>query len=194
MANFYFVAGGTGSNKHLIGMALARKYGIPLLYGEMFYNHKQFKMACAGIPFDDEESLIWSHSMVEALNATGGCVVACNQLIGTEHGAWEPCGRISIIHAEASAEELMASWTTEQNAQHMKVKGGQWSFNHTENVGDDIQAMTLSIEAAAAEFERTKDARAAAEAARYARVVEESNAAYERERMAAYYAAMGGNT
>ena len=194
MADFYFVAGGTGSNKHLIGMALARKHGIPLLYGEMFYDHDQFKMACAGIPLDGTESFNWAHGMRDALKATGGCVVACGHLTGTEIASWESCGRVHIIHADATAEEMMTSWTTEQNTAHMKQRGGQWSFNHTENVGDEIAAMTLVIEAAAAEFERTKDARAAAEAARYARDVAESLAAIEREREAAYHAAIRGNS
>lgn len=156
MADFYIVTGGTGSSKILIGTAFARRFNIPLLFGESFYNEKQFDMACAGITFDMLESFHWARDMVPALKATGGCVLVCKHLHGDELPSWQSCGRVFIVHADSTAEEMNARWTAEQYAPHIVSTAGQPRMSDPATVKDDmthfLEGAAKAEEAAALEY------------------------------------------
>jgi gluconate kinase len=149
MADFYIVTGGTGSNKTLIGIALASRHKIPLLFGEAFYNPHQFALACAGQTFDMWQSWYWARDMGPALKATGGCVLVCKHLHGTEVSTWETMGNVFIVHADATAAEMTAKWTTEQNALNRSDIAKRMSFNTQATVQEDIIRLEVSIEVAA---------------------------------------------
>ena len=138
MANFYIVAGGTGSNKHLIGLAISRKHGIPLLHGEDFYTDQQLDLACEGQPFDAAESLAWAQATQVAMLASGGCVLVSKHVSGDEMPVWESCGRIFMIDADPTAEELMATWTTEHTTPHLAMGPGRGGLNSTVNIHDNL--------------------------------------------------------
>ena len=149
MADFYVVTGGTGSNKILIGMALASRHKIPLLFGEAFYNPHQFALACAGQAFGMWQSWYWARDMGPALRATGGCVLVCKHLDGFEVSSWETLGNVFIVHANPTAEEMTANWTTEQNALNRSDIAKRMSFNTPATVQEDIIRLEVSIEVAA---------------------------------------------
>ena len=155
MADFYVVTGGTGSNKILIGMALASAHKIPLLFGEAFYNPHQFALACAGQTFDMWESWYWARDMGPALRATGGCVLVCKHLHGTEVSTWQTCGNVFIVHADATAEEMTEKWTAEQNSLNRSGIAKRMSFNTPATVQEDIVRLEVSI-AVAAEEQRVR--------------------------------------
>ena len=151
----------------LIGTAFARRFNIPLLFGESFYNSKQFNLACAGATFDMWESFYWARDMIAALKATGGCVLVCKHLDGGELPSWQSCGRIFIIHADPTVEEMNARWTAEQQVPHLAATTGQPRLSNPATVQDDITNFLLEAakaeEAAALEYIAKADERAAYE-------------------------------
>lgn len=147
MADFYIVTGGTGSNKHLVGRALARKFRLPLLFGESFYDAEQFELAFAGTPFDVPKSIQWADSLCDALTKTGGCVLVCKPLDGAELPIWAHCGCIFVVHADPTAEALLASWTAEQSVLNRTGMAERQAFDHAANVQQAIVSFENAIDA-----------------------------------------------
>ena len=138
MASFYFITGGIGSSKNLIGAAFARRYSIALLFGEIFYTDHQMALACAGISFDAAEAATWAHSMTVALAGTGGCVVVCRHLHGAELSSWETLGTVHIIHTDPTLEEMQSRILAEQDIPHLMNTGILPNFVKPETVAANI--------------------------------------------------------
>jgi gluconate kinase len=138
MADFYIVTGGVGSSKNIIGAAFAKRYAIPLLFGESFYNDEQFAQACAGTPFDTVESSAWAQRMAVSLAASGSCVVVCKHLDGAELPILKTCGTVHVIHTDPSLEETHSRIAAEQNIPHVMYAGITPNFAKPETVVADI--------------------------------------------------------
>ena len=138
MASFYFITGGVGSSKNLIGAAFARRYNVSLLLGESFYDDNQLALACAGTSFDAAEAATWAHSMTAPLAATGGCVVVCRHLHGAELPTWETLGTVHIIHTDPTVEEMHSRIAAEQDIPHLMHDGILPNFVKPETVAADI--------------------------------------------------------
>jgi gluconate kinase len=138
MASFYFITGGIGSSKNLIGSAFARRYNVSLLLGESFYNDNQLALACAGTSFDAAEAATWAQSMTAPLAATGGCVVVCRHLHGAELPIWQTLGTVHVIHTDPTPEETHSRIAAEQGIPQVMYAGILPNFAKPETVAMDI--------------------------------------------------------
>lgn len=149
MADYYIVTGGAASNKVLIGMALAIRYKIPLLFGEAFTSEHNFKLSARGQPWlTDHEYRYWATCMEDVLVTTGSCVLVCQHLHGSEIEEWQEFGVVCVIQADPTADEMMAQWTAEQNAMKRTGMAKRASFNTLATLERDVVAFELSREIA----------------------------------------------
>jgi gluconate kinase len=155
MADFYIVTGGVGSSKNVIGAAFAKRYAIPLSFGESFYNDEQFALACAGTPFDTVESSAWAQRMAVSLAASGSCVVVCKHLDGAELPILKTCGTVHVIHTDPTTAEITARLAIEKKASHSMPPAGEHVFSRQASIAGEIIDWEQAREAArkAAEYE-----------------------------------------
>ncbi|MBP2703420.1 gluconokinase [Microbispora sp. RL4-1S] len=76
------VMGVTGSGKSTVGVALARRLGVPFADADDFHSAANIAKMSAGVPLDDEDRVPWLRAIGAwlAAHSAGGGVATCSAL------------------------------------------------------------------------------------------------------------------
>jgi gluconokinase len=140
------VMGVSGSGKSAVGVALARRLGVPFADADAFHPQANIAKMAAGTPLTDDDRRPWLDAVGQWLARHGdGGVMSCSALARRYRDQLRShCLRIEFLHLTGSPE-LIARRQARRPEHFMPSSLVQSQFDALEPLGADERGMTIDV-------------------------------------------------